>query len=244
MTDREAATSKPTRWHPGAPALVALVALVALATLLAFRASVLTAVGGILVHEDPVVEAPRVLVLRERLAHLVPRGRLLDHAVTQGDRKVLVLQERPSRLTRLGVVQASGEVLGDELLRAGMPAGSFELIPYGHTPVAYSLETLGGWLDRHPEEEIFLLCHRLATRTCRVLADRLLTPEAAERISVTTLGLGELNEANWWKSRAGLRGFSKYLAHWVHASFIGADPIPGNSPSPREHVRGLLGEER
>ncbi len=229
------------RWRRVVGALA--VALTAMAALFVFRASVLSAAGGFLVHEDPADKAPDVSVFPERVARLVPRSTVLAHAAADDSRRVLVVQDRPGRLKRLGLIQTPGEILRDDLLEAGAPEASVELIPYGDVPLAYGLENLQGWLESHPTEEVSLVCVRLETRTCRAMADRVLTPAAARRVRVVALYPGDFTEDYWWKSRAGMKAFFEHWARWVHVEFIGAEPIPMETPPPREHVRRLVGDE-
>lgn len=239
VTKEGAASNRHVRW------VVAILALafVAIAALFVFRASVLSAAGAFLVHEDDSDDVPNVFVFREGIAPLVPRSRLMAHAAADNSRRILMLQEPPGRLKRFGLVQTAGEILRDDLLQAGMPKVSFELIPYGDVPLAYSLENLQGWLDDHPGDDVSLVCARLETRTCRAMADRVLTPPAAARLRVVALNAGDFSEHDWWKSRAGMRAFFGHWARWVHITFIGAEPIPEETPSPGEHVRQLLGDE-
>lgn len=236
-------------------AIAALIA--ALVVLFAFRDSILVAAGEFLAREDPVDATPPVLVLPEGLVPDLSRRRLVEHITVAGpdapdapdtpdaineSRRVLVLQDAPGRLQRLGIVQPSGEALRAELLELGVPDAAFELIPYGDVPLAYSLENLQRWLDRHPRVGVSLACGRLEARACRAIADRVLTPEAAQRTRIVAVEVNGINETNWWKSRAGLRACMGGFADWIHAEFIGGEAVPAHPDSPRAHIRRLLGE--
>jgi hypothetical protein len=234
-----------TRW-----ALAAGVASIAiLGLLLAFGTSILTAAAAFMIYEDReqpgdnAPDAPSVVAFSESLVPHLPRERLMELQRANDWKHIIVLQEEPRRLQRLGILRAAGEILKDDLLGLGAAQSSIELVPWGDRPLRYSTENLTGWLDEHPGQTIALLCDRLASRACRAKIDNLLTPRDAGRVTVRPLESRGVDETNWWKSRAGMRAYSSYLMGWIHVTFIGNEPVASPSTPPRAHIRQLLSED-
>jgi len=154
-------------------------------------------------------------------------------------RMILLVESRPERLVRTGVLPSTEETCLRELESRAVPRRAVEVIPGEAAHVSEAAELLGEWLHQRPDARVQVLCERFDSRRCRLHLDAALRPADAARVSVRGLPDRRYDETDWWTSRRGFKEFglkALALGYSWSADKDGTDTEPWD---PDEYERSL-----
>jgi uncharacterized SAM-binding protein YcdF (DUF218 family) len=188
----------------------ALLATVVLgAFLYGFRVPILRGVATYLIVDEPSAVADYVLVLPgvdrryDRAAQILQAGSAAS---------ILLVERRPKRLERMGLLPSFESVSQHELVSRGVPASSITVIP-GQTRTDWErARRLRAWLDSQPATRIVVLSERFGGRKLRYVLDKTLGADYAGRVRLLGLPERSYDENDWWRHREGVvKIFDAYL---------------------------------
>ncbi len=180
-----------------------------------FREPLLRTLAEVVVAEDPLTPADGLVVLdgdhvREQAAQLYHA----DYA-----RHVLLIERRPRRLERLGILPSDLELARHRLHSLEVPDEALAVLPGRALNDWDALRLLGDWLSHHPGERIILLCDRFSSRRLSHILRRVLAGEAG-RVYLHPLPSRRYDQTNWWRTREGVNALvTAYLGLgyvWVY----------------------------
>lgn len=202
-----AVTPKPRRrW----PKRLLVLAFVASACYL-FRGPILRGAGAFLVSEKPVEPAEYVVLLDLVGGRHKEAARL--HATGDVPR-VLLVERRPGRLQKLGVLPTHEATARRELRARGVPEDRVEVVPCDGFSDWQRARSLGQWLRAHLEVRLTALCTRFTSRRWGLLLERVLPAEDVARIRLHGVDPEGFDESNWWQHKAGvIEIFDGYLRY-------------------------------
>lgn len=154
-------------------------------------------------------------------------------------RRIVLVESRPERAVRLGVLPSYAERSRRVLESRGVPRSAVVLIPGEAADAWAEVELLRQWLADRPTAGVAALSGRFSSRAQRLMLDRLLTPEDAARVAVCALPDANCNECNWWHNRWSAKAF---LYGWLQLAYAccedGGQP-PEADWNPDEYERTL-----
>jgi hypothetical protein len=130
--------------------------------------------------------------------------------------RVLLIEAEPDTLVRCGIVPADEVLDRQALAERAVPAAAIELIRGAAADRWQAMHSLQRWLDAHPDARAAVLCDRFDSRLQRSVADAVLTPDAARRVTIWALPKREFDERNWWRTRRGARSL---VYAWLSLTF-------------------------
>ena len=211
--------------------LAAVTGLVCLAVL---HAPILRAAAWALVVAEPVRPADYVLVGNadrgcERAVAMLRDG---------SARRILLVQDEPLRIMRLGILPTHAGKKRINLNRYGVPDDMIETID---APVQADWRdevVLARWLEGQPQVTVVALCDSLWSRRLRYILDRLLDEPARGNVVVHALPNRELDLDAWWKTRLGWKDLFSAWFNYGYARCFGPDE-PGEIADPVEYQASL-----
>lgn len=191
-----------------------------------FHAPLLRLLAAALVVEVPsvavVVEVPSVAVdalvvfdgdgCCDRAARSFHAG----HAST-----LLLIEPRPRRLQRLGILPSDVELRTQELRRLGVPKDTLVVLPGSAGNDWAAVRRLGTWLSGHPSARVTLLCDPFGSRRLSYILHQVLGAEAS-RVGLQPIPPRQYDPANWWQQGAGMNAFAAAYLRLGYAWFCGA----------------------
>ena len=165
-----------------------------------------------------------------------------EHARANPHHRLWFIDEKPSRLQRLGLNRPESDRIREDLLGRGVKARQFVVIPSesldSHDQVRCLMDELrrGGGVER----DVTVLTHRRSTRRWRAVLDQTLTPDMSPRVELSSVAEPRLHPTRWFRSRMG----GKLLLHeCLQTAFVlvvgegdpdRADPYASLLDSPKE----------
>lgn len=213
-----------------------MIAIAAAALLaFAFRGAILRNVARYLVIDERLTASDYALIVSGDRA--TPQAATLVR--TRIVKSVLLIEQRPRRLERLGVVPSHEGRSVAALKAAGVPEDRIEVAP-GRTGGRWeAARLLGEWMDSHPDATLIAIVDAFNSRSDRAVFRSVLGKAKAVRIRYLPQRTRLHNETNWQSSRMGVRGvFTGYLA-WLHAALIGEGGPPPKPWDPDEYEQAL-----
>jgi len=131
--------------------------------------------------------------------------------------KILSMRSRPTRIVRLGIIEDPEVVMCRELEELGVTRGAIEIIESGAPNRQGAFSALSGWMRKHPESRIRVLCDRFASRRVRYVLDSVLDRQEAERIAISALEDRRFSEVDWLKSRKGAKRLAFAYLRLAHS---------------------------
>jgi len=212
VVDTDASSHSIRRKRPSRRVVRSAAILIALVACLAcFHEPILRGLAGILVVDELLPPAgssslPNCVLVVEGDARADSRydetARLLHE---NGIRRVVFVQFRPDLVIRSGAVLPQHVQGRRALTSVGVPPGTIEIIPGDARNTWEAARQLQPWLKDHPTVRLLVLVHRLHSRHQRYVFDSVLEPSIAARIFVHAPMDSRCHEANWWKSRHGVK---------------------------------------
>jgi len=121
--------------------------------------------------------------------------------------RIAIARPVPTRVVQLGIEPSAEELARRELAKRGVPADAL-LVVDGPTGTAWTEgRLLADWLAAHPQARVLMLCKRFRSAAHRQELDRLLQPDAAQRVAVRGVRDRRYDENTWWHSRVGVKEF-------------------------------------
>ena len=143
--------------------------------------------------------------------------------------RVLLFEQYPERVERLGIVPAQHEQQRAQLTARGVPATTIDVIPGQPRADFQRADNLAIWLAAHPEARVQMFCSPLHTRRLSGLLERKLTAQQFARVRVGGVADAELDASRWWLSRYGLKQVS---SAW---NWLLVDRFCAEIPPPLDH---------
>jgi hypothetical protein len=199
-----------------------------------FRTPLLRAAGTVLVSDDGFVPCTRVAIREgdrryDAAAGLLAAGRA---------ESVLIVQESPTRLQKMGLLPTPEVRDRRELKKRGVPDDRIELVSGSSRTMWDWARQLGGWLDQHPDGTVLIVVNRFDSRHDRLVFRRVLPADQFVRVRLAALPHREHDERTWWHHKDGVLAFGHRLLALTHACVIGE---PGPEPDLRtpEDLEGI-----
>ena len=167
-----------------------------------FRAPLLRSAENFLIVEQPLPLADYVLILDgdrryEQAADLLQAGQA---------RQVLVIEAKPERLQRKGLVPSLEDDARRELGARAVPGSSVSVIP-GQAFTDWDwARCLGEWLDERPQVKVAILCDQLGSRRLRQILDQVLGAAKSRQVHLRPLAQRWHDGIDWWQKREGVLG--------------------------------------
>lgn len=210
--------------------------IVLAACLYGFHAPILRSVAGYLAVEERFAAADYVLVQPygdgryDRAAALYREGLV---------RSVLLVERRPTRLERMGLLPTFETVTQQALTARGVPAEAIIVIP---RPVRSDWERarcLRAWLEHQPAVSILVLSDRFGGRKLRYVFDQTLGPDYAARVRLLGLPDRHFDETNWWKKRIGAVDIFDTYVRLAFTRLVGEGSEEWREWDPKEYEKSL-----
>lgn len=153
--------------------------------------------------------------------------------------RVILIQFHPEPMVRSGAMLPQHALGRTALTFAGVPDKMIEVIPGDARNTWEGVRQLQPWLKDRPAIRLLVLVDRLRSRHHRYVFDSILEPSVAARVSV--YGLKDLgcNEANWWKSRHGVKAVMSAGLELAHAWCFGESRPNAADWDPDDYERSL-----
>jgi hypothetical protein len=157
-----------------------------------------------LVKDQPVEPADAVVLMASSGPYqTLPFDELADFQRNSLVRRILLIEDRSSRIVRLGIVPTVEVILRRELRTRGVPEDALETLAYTDDYPS-GVHCLRDWLQENPDSRVTLLCGELHSRTTAWVLGTVLEPEQIERVRVRPVPDTRFTTANWWHSRQGI----------------------------------------
>ncbi len=212
-------TAKPRRvsrkhlWLIG----VALIGLLA-----AGHASVLSAIGGILVVDQPWTACDVILILGGN-GCFDEAARLYRE---DASRQVLLIEACPSRVVEAGILPSFETLARHELTDRGVESASIRVLRGGARTPEEAATLLQDLLSAQGGTHVLALCDRFRSRRQRRIFDKCLDVDTASRVAVSGLPDRRFDERSWWKNRRGVKEFLVASLALAHTWFQKEAPTP------------------
>ncbi len=155
-------------------------------------------------------------------------------------RRALLVGQHLYPPMRIGVETSFQDRARCALVERGIDEVSIELIPGDAMTDWQQAELLGRWLRQHPDAEVMVLCDRFATRYLRRVFNAKLGHALAARLRIRGLPGDGFDEANWWRSRHGVKEFMGAWLRLAHAVCLGEAELADALWDPDAYERELL----
>jgi hypothetical protein len=107
----------------------------------------------------------------------------------------------------------------------GIAPCEVEVVPFAREPGDLLWSRLQRWLDQNPRSRLAILTDQFGSRRLRVQLDNALAKEDCERVFVCALKSQKYDDANWWKSRLGVKSWLISLLTLTHTCLVGVSPL-------------------
>jgi len=156
-----------------------------------------------------------------------------------GVRRVVLIRFSPDPIVQSGATLPLHIQGRRALVAVDVPTETIEVIPGDARNTWEAVRQLRPWLKDRPAVRLLVLVHRLRSRHQRYVFDSILDPSVAARVSVHGLKKPGCNEANWWKSRHGMRAVMFAGLELMHAWCFGESRPSPSDWDPDDYERTL-----
>jgi hypothetical protein len=179
-----------------------IVVAVLVALLILFRQPILRGLAGQLIVDDLGAENSTVLILNgDRSPELAVK------AFQDGKtREILVIDWRPDRPVRLGILPEPKTVERQVLVKQGVPDEAIKEMPGQVRDMHQVAVSINFWLSKHPDRHLTVYCGRFGSRYVDVVFRRALG-EQRWRVHLHAVAHPEYDEDDWWRNKSGLKSF-------------------------------------
>lgn len=175
-----------------------------LIALVVFHAALLRGLAHLLVKDQPVEPADAVVLMAASGPYqTLPFDELAAFHRNGLARRIVLIEDRSSRIARAGIVPTVETVLRRELRTRGVPEDALVTLPY-EDDYPNGIHRLRDWLQDNPDWRVTLLCGELRSRTTTWVARTVLGPEEIGRVRFRALPDARFTTTNWWHSRQGI----------------------------------------
>ncbi len=156
-----------------------------------------------------------------------------------GVRRIVLIRFSSNPVVRSGAMLPLHTRGRRALASVDVPAEAIEVIPGDARNTWEAARQLQPWLKDRPTVRLLVLVHRLRSRHQRYVFDSILEPSVAARVSVYGLKEPRCNEANWWKSRHGVKRMMFAGLELMHAWCFGESRPSPSDWDPDDYERTL-----
>lgn len=151
--------------------------------------------------------------------------------------QILYSEGRPSRLVELGVIPPLVDVVRQAVQEQGISPERVHTFAEGAYELWYEAQKLDEWLQGHPQGQVVFYVEEFAGRSHALVLRSAMSEASYRRVSVVGIPRSQFTRDNWWKSRAGVKGFMVgYL--YLFYSWVAPQPLsPPRSVSLEEIAR-------
>ncbi len=127
------------------------------------------------------------------------------------------MQPRPTRLVRAGVIPPFQDTARRELVKCGVHPEAIEMLAGEVADFWEESTLLAAWLQAYPNDRVLLVCGLFASGNCYDILSRALPSAELGRVQVLAVPDLEYDDANWWRSRTGVKDF---MHAWLARAFV------------------------
>lgn len=209
MVSSDSATAGPCRlrWRWAALAWFAALTITAILS----RHALLRAMAAPLVVDEPAAAVDAVVVhplAADMALYREAAGRIEQSAGA----RVVLLASRPSRTARYGVLPSATAAVREQLAALEVPPGRIEQVESPIVDEWDAAEAIEQWLSQHPGTQLQLPVGYFEGSQWRLIVNRSMPPDAAQRVRITALPPQWFDEGNWWTQR---RGIQLVVGQWL-----------------------------
>ena len=216
-----------TRWWRGIAAGSAVVVLVYLAS-----PPLLRAIGGQLIHSDPLEHVDVVIVLAPLLDRVLEAAEV--YRAGYAPLIALTREVRPTAdqiLIDRGIIESGEELRRDILVAPGVPAESVVILDGVVGSTADEAGRFAEWVQTHPIRSVMVVTSPSMTGRARLTFVRTLQ-NFGVKVLVRASPTVPFRREDWWRSRATLRDGIIEFQKLLYYAFI---ELPRLTPPPRLH---------
>jgi hypothetical protein len=200
-----------------------------------FRVPLLRGIAWGLVHDESLPAVEYILVLDGDTCY--PAAASLWHAGAAS--RVLVIEARPERLERLGILPSFELEAQRELSARGVPKEAITIVPGKAFTDWEKARCLRDWLRTQKLTSVAILCERFHSRKISYIYHKVMDPDLRDSIYIDAVSQRDYNELNWWHHKPGVQHlFTSYL-ELTHAWMWGEDSEERPEWNPDEFEKSL-----
>jgi hypothetical protein len=152
--------------------------------------------------------------------------------------RVLVGSGPPERVVALGLIPDRAVAGRDRMVRLGVSPDRIAVLGRPDWDVWDGTRRLGEWLRENPGATVVVPCERYESRRARVVADRLLGPDA-DRVRVRPVPYRRFDDADWWRTDDGRRTVVVESVRLAYTVIAGERSAPGTDWNPDAYEAAL-----
>jgi hypothetical protein len=214
-----------------------LAAVLVVVCLYVLRGPLLRSVAGYLVLEEPLPGAVDYVLVQPYGDGRYERAAQLYHAGLA--RSILLVERRPSRLERMGLLTPFETLTQQALAARGVPASAITMIPGRVRTDWQRARCLRGWFEQQPPVRIVVLCDRFGGRKLRYVFDQVLGNAYADRVRVLCLPDRRHDESNWWRQRTAVVDIFDTYVRLAFTRLVGESNEEWREWDPKEYEQTL-----
>lgn len=193
-----------------------------LVVLVIFHGPLFRFLAGLLVVDDPLESADAVVVAGTSGPYAaVPFDELADLYHKGLARKIVLIEDRSSRIVEAGIIPTLETVVRRELAARKVPENVLTVRAGTFASPWDSTRSLRDWLGEHPEARVMVLCDQFSSRNSRVIVRSVLDGPASERVRWRVLPDRRYDVSNWWHTRQGITALVAAYVTLLHTSIVG-----------------------
>ena len=156
---------------------------------------------------------------------------------------MLIVESRPGRLVRLGVLQPWHEIARRELVSEGVADQQIETLNGKANGVWATARLVDGWLAEHADDRIVVFCDRFQSELLADVYDSEVDRMRRSRVAFVGLTDRRYDENDWWKSKVGIKAFFEATVDLIYVRMLGERPERRVKWDPEQYEEALLGQD-
>lgn len=153
--------------------------------------------------------------------------------------QVLLFQEQPRRLVRMGILSPTAEISRQALEELSIPPEAITILRYSSRSQWDQIRRLQEWLHKHPQADVTVLVGEFESRKLAQICNQVLNPGDDECLHWRSLSDRRFDETNWWKSKPGVLAFADGIVRLSHVWLCGEPTSPAPEWDPDAYERNL-----
>jgi CoA-binding domain len=236
----QAAPAAPTpvsRWRRWLRRFLVLVFLVAAMVLV--HPYVLRGVAAGLIVDDAPAAADTIVIIKTSGDSAMPLDEVAQLYRQGLAGQILLIEDRTSRLCRLGIAPDFDTTVKRELMARDVPETAFASLAVTVRGEKEPARCLGMWLEQNPDRHVTVFCDQLASRGVARVFRQVLDRDYPKRVHWHAVPDRRFDQTNWWRRRQGIIAvLSEYLA--LGSALISGEeelPPPWNPDEYEQNLR-------
>lgn len=214
-----------------------------------WRQSILTSAASLLVCDESDASFDRICLIPGNNNVSWECRQCLDIAASlcreSRGRKILIVEPKTLRATQIGAVPTFEQNCRRGLARRGILADRIEVISGRPDSLLAKTAAIVAWTRAHPDHQVQVLWTRFESAILRRYLDRAGDPQTLARISIRAVPSDDYDEANWWRSRSGVRaamaGFLWASYAWLYPNEVDAPDLTDADEHERQWLDRIQG---